>query len=140
MCPALDAARDQAAVSENQGEEDRILTGYCTPAFIEMEAADCAMLLGQPDQAVVTFQHGLAILPAHYQRDRAVNLARLAVAHAASQEPELACAIGQEAAAIVTGSWSARAVAELRRLPALLSRWPDLAAVAELEATLAALP
>jgi transcriptional regulator with XRE-family HTH domain len=137
---ALNAARDQAALSEDQGEEDRILTGYCTPAFIEMEAADCAMLLGQPHQAVVTFQHGLATLPAQYQRDRAVNLARLAVAHAASREPELACAVGQEAAAIVNGSWSARAVAELRRLPALLSRWPDLAAVAELEATLAALP
>ena len=122
------------------GEEDRILTGYCTPAFIEMEAADCAMLLGQPDQAVVTFQHGLAILPGQYQRDRAVNLARLAVAYAASQEPELACAVAQEAAAIVASTWSARAVAELRRLPTLLSGWPDSAAVAELEATLAALP
>jgi transcriptional regulator with XRE-family HTH domain len=137
---ALDAAREQAAVPEDQGEEDRILTGYCTPAFIEMEAADCAMLLGQPDQAVITFQHGLATLPAEYQRDRAVNLARLAVAYAASREPELACAVAQEAAAIVHSTWSARAVAELRRLPTLLSRWPDSAPVAELEATLAALP
>jgi hypothetical protein len=137
---ALDAAREQAAAPEDQGVEDRILTGYCTPAFIEMEAADCAMLLGQPHQAVVTFQHGLATLPAQYQRDRAVNLARLAVAHAASQEPELACAVAQEAAVIVNGTWSARAVAELRRLPTLLSSWPNLAAVAELEATLAALP
>jgi tetratricopeptide (TPR) repeat protein len=137
---ALDAAREQAAVPEDQGEEDRILTGYCTPAFIEMEAADCAMLLDQPDQAVVTFRHGLAILPAQYQRDRAVNLARLAVAYAASQEPELACAVAQETAALVHGTWSARAVAELRRLPTLLSRWPNSAPVAELEATLAALP
>jgi transcriptional regulator with XRE-family HTH domain len=138
---ALDAAREQAAAAlEDQSEEDRILTGYCTPAFIEMEAADCAMLLGQPDQAVVTFQHGLATLPAQYQRDRAVNLARLAVAHAASQEPDLACAVAQETAVIVHSTWSARAVAELRRLPTLLSSWPDLAAVAELEATLAALP
>jgi hypothetical protein len=31
-------------------------------------------------------------------------------------------------------------MAELRRLPTLLSRWPDLAPVVELEATLAALP
>ena len=46
---ALDAARDQAAAPDDQGEEDRILTGYCTSAFVEMEAADCAMLLGQPD-------------------------------------------------------------------------------------------
>src|SRR5215218_2863426 len=77
---ALDAARDQAGAVEDHGEEDRILTGYCTPAFIEMEAADCAMLLGQPDQAVGTFERGLATLPAQSQRDRAVNLARLAVA------------------------------------------------------------
>jgi hypothetical protein len=137
---ALDAARNEAAALEDQGEEDRILTGYCTPAFIEMEAADCAMLLGQPDHAVVTFQHGLAILPGEYQRDRAVNLARLAVAYAASREPELACAVAQEAATIVASTWSARAVAELRRLPTLLSRWPASAAVAELEVTLAALP
>jgi transcriptional regulator with XRE-family HTH domain/tetratricopeptide (TPR) repeat protein len=137
---ALDAAREQAAAVEDQGEEDRILTGYCTPAFIEMEAADCAMLLGQPHQAVVTFQHGLAILPGEYQRDRAVNLARLAVAYAASREPEQACAVAQEAAAIVHSTWSARAVAELRRLPTLLSAWPDSGPVTELEATLAALP
>jgi hypothetical protein len=137
---ALDAAREQAAALEDHGEEDRILTGYCTPAFIEMEAADCAMLLGQPNQAVVTFQHGLATLPAEFQRDRAVNLARLAVAYAASQEPELACAVAQEAAAIVGSTWSARAVAELRRLPTLLSGWPDSEQVAELEATLAGLP
>jgi len=131
---ALDAAREQAAVSEDQDqdEEDRILTGYCTPAFIEMEAADCAMLLGQPHEAVITFQHGLATLPAQYQRDRAVNLARLAVAYAASREPELACAVAQEAAAIVASTWSARAVAELRRLPTLLAGRPDSAAVAEL--------
>jgi len=136
----LDAARNEAAAEEDQGEDDRILTGYCTPAFIEMEAADCAMLLGQPDQAVATFQHGLAILPGEYQRDRAVNLSRLAVAYAVSREPDLACAVAQEAAAIVASTWSARAVAELRRLPTLLSGWPDSAAVAELEVTLAALP
>ena len=75
-----------------------------------------------------------------YQRDRAVNLARLAVAYAASREPERACAVAQEAAAIVHSTWSARAVAELRRLPTLLAGWPESAAVAEVEATLAALP
>jgi hypothetical protein len=41
---------------------------------------------------------------------------------------------------IVASTWSARAVAELRRLPALLSEWSDSAAVAELEATLATMP
>jgi hypothetical protein len=98
------------------------------------------MLLGRPDQAVVTFERGLGALPAQYQRDRTVNLARLAVAYATSRQPERACAVAQEAAASIHSTWSARAVAELRRLPTLLSRWPDLAPVGELEATLAALP
>jgi hypothetical protein len=68
------------------------------------------------------------------------ELARLAVARAADREPEQACYVAQEAAAIITNTWSARAVAELRRLPALLAPWPDLAPVAELRETLAALP
>ena len=137
---ALDVAREQVAAGEDCGDEDRALTGYCTPAYIEMEAADCAMLLGQPRQAAASFERGLATLPAQYQRDRAVNLARLAVAHATSQEPERACAVAQAAAAIVTSTWSARAVAELRRLPTLLRTWQGSAPVVDLEATLAALP
>jgi hypothetical protein len=98
------------------------------------------MLLGQPRQAVVILEHGLSAWPVPYQRDRGLNLARLAVARAADREPEQACAVAQEAAAIITNTWSARAVAELRRLPALLAPWPDLAPVAELRETLAALP
>jgi hypothetical protein len=98
------------------------------------------MLLGQPHKAVDILGHGLAEWPAQYQRDRGLNLARLAVAHAADREPEQACAVAQQAAAIVSNTWSARTTAELRRLPALLAAWPDLAPVVELRETLAALP
>ena len=98
------------------------------------------MLLGQPRKAVAILEHGLAEWPAQYQRDRGLNLARKAVAHAADQEPEQACAAAQEAAGIVSNTWSARATAELRRIPALLAPWPDLTPVAELRETLAALP
>ena len=135
---ALDDARAQVVAGQDDG--DRWLTGYCTSAYVEMEAADCAMLLGQPQQAAATFERGLAMLPAQYQRDRAVNLARLAVAHAASQEPERACAVAQQAATIITSTWSARAVAELQRLPTLLGYWQDNNGRADLGATLAALP
>jgi transcriptional regulator with XRE-family HTH domain len=137
---ALAAAQEQAAAPEDHREDEGALTGYCTPSYIAGEAADCWMLLGQPRQAVAILEHGLSAWPAPYQRDRGLNLARLAVARAADREPEQACAVAQEAAAIISNTWSARAVAELRRLPALLAPWPDLAPVAELRETLAALP
>ena len=137
---ALAAAQEQATAPEDHREDEGALTGYCTPSYIDGEAADCWILLEQPHQAVAILEHGLSTWPAPYQRDRGLNLARLAVARAASREPEQACAVAQEAAAIITNTWSARAVAELRRLPALLAPWPDLAPVAELRETLAALP
>jgi transcriptional regulator with XRE-family HTH domain len=137
---ALEAAHEQAAALENQGDDERALAGYCTPSYLDGEAADCWMLLGQPRRAVTILEHGLAAWPPPYQRDRGLNLARLAVAHAADREPEQACAVAQQAVGIVSNTWSARATAELRRLPALLSSWPDLAAGVELRETLAALP
>jgi transcriptional regulator with XRE-family HTH domain len=137
---ALAAAQEQATAPEDHREDEGALTGYCTPSYIDGEAADCWMLLGQPHQAVAILEHGLSTWPAPYQRDRGLNVARLAVARAASREPDQACAVAQEAAAIINNTWSARAVAELRRLPALLAPWPDLAPVAELRETLAALP
>jgi tetratricopeptide (TPR) repeat protein len=137
---ALEAAHEQAAAPEDHGDDERALTGYCTPSYIDGEAADCWMLLGQPRKAVAILEHGLAAWPAPYQRDRGLNLARKAVAHAADREPEQACAVAQQAAGIVSNTWSARTTAELRRLPVLLSAWSDLAPVAELLETLAALP
>ena len=118
---ALAAAQEQATAPEDHREDEGALTGYCTPSYIDGEAADCWMLLEQPRQAVAILEHGLSAWPAPYQRDRGLNLARLAVARAASREPEQACAVAQEAAAIITNTWSARAIAELRRLPALLA-------------------
>jgi transcriptional regulator with XRE-family HTH domain len=137
---ALDAAKAEAADPDDHGDDDRALTGYCTPSYIDGEAADCWMLLGQPRKAVAILEHGLTEWPAQYQRDRGLNLARLAVAHAADREPEQACAVAQQAAAIINNTWSARSTAELRRLPVLLAPWPDLAPVVELRETLAALP
>jgi tetratricopeptide (TPR) repeat protein len=136
---ALEAAAEQAALREDHGDEERVLTGYCTPTYVEMEAADCWMTLGEPDKAVAIFQHGLAAWPADYQRDRGVHLARLAVAHAANREPDQACAIAQEALAIATLTGSGRATAELRRAAGRLARY-DLPAVAELREALAVLP
>jgi hypothetical protein len=98
------------------------------------------MLLHRPRKAAAIFEEGLATWPAGYQRDRGLNLARLAVAHAASREPERACEVARQAVAITHDTWSARAVGVLRRLPVLLEPWGTSAPVAELEESLAALP
>jgi transcriptional regulator with XRE-family HTH domain len=137
---ALEAAEEQAALPKDYGDEERALTGYCTPAYVEMEAADCWMTLKQPDKAVTIFEHGLAAWPAEYQRDRGVHLARLAVAHAANHEPEQACGVAREALTIATSTGSGRAIAELRRLPGQLSAWRDLPEVADLREALVYLP
>ncbi len=136
---ALDAAAEQAALHEDHGDEERLLTGYCTPTYVEMEAADCWMTLGQPAKAVAIFEHGLADWPADYQRDRGVQLARLAVAYAANREPDQACAVAREALTIAASTGSGRATAELRRAVGRLA-WCDLPAVAELREALAVLP
>jgi len=101
---ALAAAQEQATAPEDHREDEGALTGYCTPSYIAGEAADCWMLLGQPRQAVAILEHGLSAWPAPYQRDRGLNLSRLAVARAADREPELACAVAQEAAAIISNT------------------------------------
>jgi tetratricopeptide (TPR) repeat protein len=136
---ALDKAQEGASDRGDYGEDDRALTAYCTPSYIEGEAAACWTILGQHDKAVRILEHGLAAWPAAYQRDRGLNLARLAVAHAAAQDPERACAAAQEAATIIKDANSARALAELGRLPAMLTPWADLSAVADLEEVLVTL-
>jgi tetratricopeptide (TPR) repeat protein len=136
---ALEAAAEQAALDEDHGDQERIETGYCTPAYVEMEAADCWMTLGRPDKAIALFENGLAAWPSDYQRDRGVHLARLAVAHAANREPEQACAVAREAVTIAVSTGSGRATTELRRAVGRLARY-DLPAVEELREALAVLP
>jgi transcriptional regulator with XRE-family HTH domain len=137
---SIDAAREAVAAADVQDPADLALTGYCTPSYIEGEAADCWLLLQRPRKAAAIFEESLASWPAGYERDRGLNLARLAVAHAASQEPERACEVARQAVTITHDTWSARAVGELRRLPTLLEPWGASAPVAELEESLAALP
>ncbi len=134
---ALEAAREQVARTDDYGPAERAVTGYCTPAYIELEAAGCWMTLGQPAKAVAIYQQGLAQLPPEYPRDRGVQLARLATAHAVNQEPEQACRAAEEAITLAGRTGSGRAVGELLRLPVKLAAWQDLPAVAHLTEVIA---
>jgi len=136
---ALETARDEAALGQAQLFGDETLTGYCTPAFIEMEAADCWMQLGQPGKAVAVFEQGLSGWPDSYPRDRGLHLARLSTAHAADLDPERACSVAREAVLIARATGSGRALAELQRLPGQLARWSSSRSVSELREALASM-
>jgi transcriptional regulator with XRE-family HTH domain len=137
---ALDAARGQAARGDDHGEAERTLTGYCTPAYIELEAADCWLTLGRAGDAIQVYETCLADWPAAFERDRGVHLARLATAHAAARDPERACAAALDAVPIAADTGSARAADELRRLPGWLGRWKDTEGVRVLAEALRTLP
>ncbi|HEV7656399.1 MAG TPA: hypothetical protein VGP36_16925 [Mycobacteriales bacterium] len=111
---ALDAAR--AEVVDPGDDEVRSLAGYCTPAYIEMEAADCWLLLGRPQRAVPILEAALPGWPVDYRRDQGVHLARLASAYAGCDEVDRAREAAFEAAAMAEQTGSARVSDELTRL------------------------
>jgi transcriptional regulator with XRE-family HTH domain len=74
---ALEAAAEEAARHEDHGDEERLLTGYCTPSFVEMEAADCWMTLGQPEKAIAIFEHGLVSTASESPRGLSLKLPTL---------------------------------------------------------------
>jgi hypothetical protein len=112
---ALDAARAAVVAGSEPGPELRSLAGYCTPAYVELEAADCWLRLGRPQGAVTVLEATLPTWPAAQRRDRGVHLARLAAAYTACDEPEKARAAAVEAAALAEQTGSARIADELAR-------------------------
>jgi hypothetical protein len=111
---ALDAAHAEVAAGGH--DELRSLAGYCTPAYVEMEAADCWLLLGQPHRAVPILEAALPSWPVEYRRDRGLHLARLASAYTACDEVDRAREAAFEAAAMAEQTGSARVTDELARL------------------------
>ncbi|MGH4007665.1 MAG: hypothetical protein ACRDTH_05775 [Pseudonocardiaceae bacterium] len=74
--------------AERSVDSEEDLVQYCTPEYVEMEAAHCWVELGQADKAIGTLQHSLARWRAEFRRDLGLCLARLAVAHASSDQIE----------------------------------------------------
>jgi hypothetical protein len=101
-----------------------------------MEAANCAVQLRRPEDAVPTFRASLEHWPAVQERDRGLCLARLATAHALEEDVESAYECAQEAVNVVLTTGSARVLAELLRLHGHLGRWGKLVEIAELGKTL----
>ena len=120
---ALDHAF-QHAVDAPDDEAD--IARYCTPSYIEMEAAHCWIELGKPAMAITTLQQGLADWQPKFRRDLGLCLARLAVAHAGTEQPDEALTVAQHAVAIAAGTRSDRTARQLHRASDLLAvRTPD---------------
>jgi len=106
--------------AESSADSEKELAQYCTPEYVEMEAAHCWIELGQSDQAVGTLQHSLAVWKPGFRRDLGLCLARLAVAHASSGQIENALIVADRSLEIARDTKSFRTQAQLARVPSIL--------------------
>jgi transcriptional regulator with XRE-family HTH domain len=136
---ALDEARTFVVPAGRASDEDGNLAPFCSAAYIDMEAASCALQLGRPEQAVDLLETSLRHWPAEQQRDRGLCLARLATAHARVGNLEAVDVTATEAARIAQSTGSARILAELGRLQTLLAPWGKLVEIAALNRLLNAM-
>jgi tetratricopeptide (TPR) repeat protein len=122
----------QALAAADRGEDADPMAGYCSVAYIEMESANCNVLLERPAQAVETYRESLAHWPAVQERDRGLCLARLATANAITEDVEGAHKAAQQAFGIAQRTGSMRILNELYGLQPRLARWRKLVEVSEL--------
>jgi transcriptional regulator with XRE-family HTH domain len=114
----LDAAFQLA---EQTPDSELDLAQYCTPEYLEMEAAHCWVEMGRATEAVAVLQQGLARWQPAYRRDLGLGLARLSVAHASREEADHAVYVAERALAIAMETRSSRISSQIDRVPALLA-------------------
>ncbi|MET9314195.1 helix-turn-helix transcriptional regulator [Kribbella sp. NPDC003505] len=102
-------------------EDENDIARYCTPSYIEMEAANCWVELEKPKEAIKTLHQGLKVWQPEFRRDLGLCLSRLAVAYAISEEPDNAVAVAQQSLSIAANTRSQRIVGQLARVPGLLT-------------------
>jgi hypothetical protein len=85
-----------------------------------MEAAHCWVELGQPDKTPITLQQGLAGWHPDFRRDLGLCLARLAVAHAGTGQPDEALAVATHSLVIAAETRSHRTTRQLYRASDML--------------------
>ena len=106
--------------AERSVDSENDLAQYCTPEYVEMEAAHCWIELGQADKAVGTLQRSLAGWKPEFRRDLGLCLARLAVAHVSSGQIENALIVADRSLEIARDTKSFRTEAQLARVPGML--------------------
>jgi tetratricopeptide (TPR) repeat protein len=115
-------ALQQAYELANQPpQDDKDIARYCTPSYIEMEAANCWVELERPKEAIKTLHQGLSVWKPEFRRDLGLCLSRLAVAYAVSEQPDNAVAVAQQSLSIAENTQSRRVAGQLARVPGLLA-------------------
>lgn len=126
----FDEAHALAAQTAEVDPDTAVDTSYCTPAYIEIQRANCWIDLGEPQRAVQLFEDQLKALPTVYRNDRGVYLARLARAHITAGEPDQGAEAATKALAIVAQTGSARTFAELETVATAVQEQRSLSEVA----------
>lgn len=126
----FDEAHEMAAQSRPNDPMGTLDTSYCTPAYVEIQRANCWIDLGEPLRAIQLFEAEIAALPQIYRNDRSVYFARLARAYAKAGEPERGSEAATKALAIVSQTGSARTLAELASVAQAVESQRNLPTVA----------
>ncbi len=126
-CTQLDQPDDCASTlelaftfAERSADSERDLARWCTPEYVEMEAAHCWIELGQADKAIGALQHSLARWKPEFHCSLGLCLARLAVAYAISDQIENALIVADRSLEIVRDARSFRTENQLARIPGIL--------------------
>ncbi|MFE3505398.1 helix-turn-helix transcriptional regulator [Kitasatospora sp. NPDC059160] len=112
---------DQALVLLAKPPEAPLGRGrWLNEAYVEAQRARSLSCLGRHREAASGFEKAIRALPASYQRDRGVYLARSAIAQFHTDGPERAATTAAAALSIAATTGSARILSELAHLDTLL--------------------
>ena len=111
---------DEAHQSASSGAVEDDFAVYCSPNYIEMEAANAWLELGRTDQAIPVFEAAESGWSTDFRRDHGLCKSRLSLAYAGNDQPAEALAKAKEGAAIAKVSGSERSWHFLRRTAAQL--------------------
>lgn len=136
-CEAALARADRRIVEECPGPNPVVALGSsATRAANELVRGWCYFDLGRPDEAAQALQQGLAGVPTHAVRARALYGTRLAIALATAGQVDKACACAVDVLGTSRRVDSAAVRHQLRTLHAVLNRWSTRSTVRELQGQL----
>jgi len=132
---ALDNAQELLATMEL--DPNARWAPWLDAGYVDVHRAQSFTHLGVPQRGIGLFQAAIRDLPPSFRRDRGVYLAREALAHAVSREPEQAAQVGTLALTIAAETQSGRIGSELGRLHAALYEWRAVPMVSEFHGRIA---
>ncbi|MGW4720926.1 helix-turn-helix domain-containing protein [Nocardia sp. NPDC004260] len=128
----VDALTRAAEAAAEPAEDPDDLAGYCSPAYVAMEAAQCWIELGHPEEALVISEQRMSDWSAYGRRDLGMGLARLSNAHAGVGSWSEAVEVAGYAAGIVADTGSHRTLNQLRATATVLHAAGQTGAAREL--------